>query len=87
MVEYSDNCAKYIDCKDKTTTGEPNVKECPFPLPFDDKSQKCEHFSMVRCGTRYEPKDACKSLSYIFKIKKGKKQKMKTPMPLVQDQT
>ncbi|XP_011439778.3 uncharacterized protein [Magallana gigas] len=59
MVEYSDNCAKYIDCKDETTTGEPNVKECPFPLLFDDKSQKCEHFSMVRCGTRYEPKDAC----------------------------
>lgn len=87
MVEYSDNCAKYIDCKDKTTTGEPNVKECPFPLLFDDKSQKCEHFSMVRCGTRYEPKDACKSLSYILKTKKGKKQKMKTPMRLIQDQT
>lgn len=61
MVEYSENCAKYIDCQDTTTTGAPNVKECPFPLLFDEKSQKCVHFSMVHCGTRYEPKDACKS--------------------------
>lgn len=60
FVEFPDNCAKYYDCEDPSSTaGEPKVKECPFPLLFDKKSQKCEHFSVVQCGTRFEPKDAC----------------------------
>lgn len=37
MVEYFDNCVKYIDCKDKIIIGELNVKECLFFLLFDDE--------------------------------------------------
>ena len=57
----TESCAKYYDCRDAIpASGEPKLKECPFPYLFDEKLQECLHFSQVDCGTRYEPKDACK---------------------------
>jgi hypothetical protein len=56
----SGNCARYYDCENKISEEKAKLTECPFPLLFDIKSQRCDHFSMVQCGTRYEPKDACK---------------------------
>ncbi|XP_048739126.2 uncharacterized protein LOC125653602 [Ostrea edulis] len=58
-LEYAENCARYYDCENKILEGNPKLTECPFPLLFDVESQRCDHFSMVQCGTRYEPKDAC----------------------------
>ncbi|XP_061179340.1 uncharacterized protein LOC133187964 [Saccostrea echinata] len=56
----AENCAKYYDCDTKVSSvGEAEVKECPYPLLFDENSQRCHHYSTVQCGTRYEPKDAC----------------------------
>ena len=56
----TESCAKYYDCRDAIlASGEPKLKECPFPYLFDEKLQECLHFSQVECGTRYVPKDAC----------------------------
>jgi hypothetical protein len=59
-LEDAENCARYYDCENKISEGKAKLTECPFPLSFDAKSQRCDHFSMVQCGTRYEPKDVCK---------------------------
>ncbi|XP_062594718.1 uncharacterized protein LOC134256037 isoform X2 [Saccostrea cucullata] len=59
----ANSCAKYKDCETKKSpsgkTAQSRVKECPYPLLFDEKSQRCHHYSTVQCGNRYEPKDAC----------------------------
>lgn len=58
-----DNCAQYYDCssREATVSSDPTVRECEFPLLFNDVTKQCEHFSQVTCGLREEPLDACKS--------------------------
>ncbi|PVD24728.1 hypothetical protein C0Q70_15213 [Pomacea canaliculata] len=56
-----DNCAQYYDCssREATVSSDPTVRECEFPLLFNDVTKQCEHFSQVTCGLREEPLDAC----------------------------
>lgn len=58
----ADNCAQYYDCSSQEVTvdlQDPHVVECTFPLLFNPDTKRCEHYDMVKCGDRPEPKDAC----------------------------
>ncbi|XP_067685003.1 uncharacterized protein [Haliotis asinina] len=56
-----DNCAQYYDClsRDSTITSDPSVKECEYPMLYNDETNRCEHYSQVTCGQRREVKDPC----------------------------
>ena len=56
------SCAKYVECassgKSKSSMVE---RECPCPQLYDITTQKCSHYSNVRCETGvFEPKSPCK---------------------------
>ncbi|XP_046372857.2 uncharacterized protein LOC124146560 [Haliotis rufescens] len=56
-----DNCAQYYDCvsRDSTLTSDPLVKECPYPMLYNDETNRCEPYALVTCGQRKEAKDPC----------------------------
>ncbi|XP_069142701.1 uncharacterized protein [Argopecten irradians] len=57
-----ESCAKYIHCPasgDLVLPVIPEVRECPYPLLYDEDSKQCAHPDSVKCGDRFEPKDPC----------------------------
>ncbi|XP_060066265.1 uncharacterized protein LOC132546564 [Ylistrum balloti] len=57
-----ESCARYIACPVPKETGTPvipEVQECPYPLLYDEESQRCAYPETVKCGDRTEPKDPC----------------------------
>ncbi|XP_041379685.1 uncharacterized protein LOC121392602 [Gigantopelta aegis] len=61
MTAKSDNCAQYFDCRSRETTisQDPHLKECPYPLLYNEDEKRCEPHTSVECGKRKEPVDPC----------------------------
>jgi hypothetical protein len=65
-LEHPYNCAKYYVCDSRNPIGTmARIEECDFPYLFNPNSERCEHYSIVKCGQRYEPKNQCKTGFYI----------------------
>ena len=59
----ADNCGQFYDCSSRQATVDatnPHVVECKYPFLFNEDSKRCEHYSMVKCGSRKELLDGCK---------------------------
>ncbi|XP_005113274.1 uncharacterized protein LOC101859542 [Aplysia californica] len=54
-------CAQYYHCGQpaQERVWEEHLRECPYPMLFNLDTRRCEHHSMVDCGTREEPVDPC----------------------------
>ena len=63
LIVDPDNCARYYNCSQMITYDgfQQYQAECDYPLLFNDKSKSCDDFTLVKCGTRMEPKAPCKS--------------------------
>ncbi|KAL4228860.1 hypothetical protein ACF0H5_011900 [Mactra antiquata] len=60
IIQLSDNCAQYIDCRSYITGANMNaVQECTYPDLFSTTSMTCEKFESVTCNSRKEPKAPC----------------------------
>ncbi|XP_071165550.1 uncharacterized protein [Mytilus edulis] len=62
VVPHPDNCAQYIDCRQKNTPLGNYRQECPYPQLVslgDATGLPCKTFQSVQCGARPEPKNAC----------------------------
>lgn len=62
-MPHPDNCAQYIDCRQKNTPLGNYRQECPYPQLVslgDATGLPCKTFQSVQCGARPEPKNACK---------------------------
>ncbi|KAL3852459.1 hypothetical protein ACJMK2_016093, partial [Sinanodonta woodiana] len=58
IVASEFHCAQYFDCTETNHTSPyPRVNECPFPNLFDRASEKCLQPELVKCDTRFEPKE------------------------------
>lgn len=63
VVPHPDNCAQYIDCRQKNTLLGNYRQECPYPQLVsltDSVGTPCKPFDSVICGARPEPKNPCK---------------------------
>ncbi|XP_048741495.1 uncharacterized protein LOC125655293 [Ostrea edulis] len=58
LLPHPDSCAKHIDCS-KVMQGMMGEFECPFPTLWNSETKRCDSPLNVKCGTRWEPKDAC----------------------------
>ncbi|KAJ8301992.1 hypothetical protein KUTeg_020979 [Tegillarca granosa] len=60
-IPDKDNCARFYACPNNASrnSAEMELKECPFPLLYDEDLKMCGYPDAVKCGSRYEPKDAC----------------------------
>jgi hypothetical protein len=65
LLPHPKSCAKHVDCS-KVMQGMLGDFECPFPTLWNPDIKRCDSPLAVKCGTRWEPKDACK---VIFKRK------------------
>ncbi|XP_069100906.1 uncharacterized protein [Argopecten irradians] len=57
-----ESCAKYMYCpfpRELGTPAIPEVRECAYPLLYDEDMKRCAHPDFVKCGDRFEPKDPC----------------------------
>ncbi|XP_062597789.1 uncharacterized protein LOC134259204 isoform X1 [Saccostrea cucullata] len=72
VIESTTDCHKYYDCSniDPALGGgigqmfnswtAKHLHECHYPLLFSNETLRCENYTEVVCGTRYEPKWACR---------------------------
>lgn len=68
IVPHPSECQLYYNCSIpfmnhqtyNLRSLEEHMVECPYPLLFDTKTEKCEDFDKVDCGNRTEIADACK---------------------------
>lgn len=67
LLPHPDSCAKHIDCS-KVMQGMMGEFECPFPTLWNSETKRCDSPLNVKCGTRWEPKDACKTIRMCFRI-------------------
>ncbi|XP_062600106.1 chitin-binding domain protein cbd-1-like [Saccostrea cucullata] len=81
VIESSTDCHKYYNCSEvdpelgggigqmfNSWTAR-NLHECHYPFLFSNETLRCENYTDVVCGTRYEPKWACNY--YRLKCKKS----------------
>ncbi|XP_062594326.1 uncharacterized protein LOC134255777 [Saccostrea cucullata] len=67
-LEHPYNCAKYYVCDANTPSGTmARIHECDFPSLYSPESGRCEHYSVVKCGQRFEPKSHCEYDKYLCK--------------------
>ncbi|XP_071083546.1 uncharacterized protein [Haliotis cracherodii] len=65
LIPHPTKCAQYYNCSapgmiiDRYFSLGQNLQECPFPELYNPETQRCEHFSMVTCGSRTEPLGKC----------------------------
>ncbi|XP_046555121.1 uncharacterized protein LOC124264424 [Haliotis rubra] len=64
LIPYPTNCARYYNCSAPAIRRyypgiEKNLQECDYPQLYNPDTHRCEHYSMVQCGSRFEPLDAC----------------------------
>ncbi|XP_048257678.1 uncharacterized protein LOC125383479 [Haliotis rufescens] len=64
LIPHPTECAQYYNCsapglKMQGYTLGQNQQECPFPELYNPDTQRCEHYSMVTCGSRREPLGRC----------------------------
>lgn len=59
VLPHPQSCAKQVDCS-LVMAGMVGVMECPFPTLWSTDTKRCDNPFTVKCGTRWEPKDACK---------------------------
>lgn len=59
VLPHPQSCAKQVDCS-LVMKGMVGVMECPFPTLWNTDTKRCDNPFTVKCGTRWEPKDACK---------------------------
>jgi len=54
-------CAQFYHCGQpaREERWEKHLQECDYPMLYNLDSERCEHFSMVKCGLRREPIDPC----------------------------
>lgn len=58
VLPHPQSCAKQVDCS-LVMAGMVGVMECPFPTLWSTDTKRCDNPFTVKCGTRWEPKDAC----------------------------
>ncbi|XP_048257665.1 uncharacterized protein LOC124146559 isoform X2 [Haliotis rufescens] len=64
LIAHPTKCAQYYNCSapglkiNRYILG-PHLQECPFPQLYNPETQRCEHYSMVKCGKRTEPLGMC----------------------------
>ncbi|XP_055999588.1 uncharacterized protein LOC125656654 [Ostrea edulis] len=60
-------CQLYCNPNFKMWNGFPNnLAECPYPEQFSERTQRCENFTKVTCGSRPQIKDYCKYWVQLF---------------------
>ncbi|KAK3095139.1 hypothetical protein FSP39_010723 [Pinctada imbricata] len=62
VIPHPNNCAQYIDCRQRNTPLGNYKQECPYPMlvsPTDTTGTPCQSFEAVQCGSRPEPMSPC----------------------------
>ncbi|XP_052778854.1 uncharacterized protein LOC128216333 [Mya arenaria] len=63
VFPHPTECQAFYNCSVRYTWiprfFEQHLVECPYPQLFNTETKKCDHFEIVKCGTRTEFKDGC----------------------------
>ncbi|XP_067685013.1 uncharacterized protein [Haliotis asinina] len=64
LIPHPTDCAQYYNCSAPAKTfysylREKNLQECPYPQLYNTDTRRCEHYSMVKCGNKFEPLGVC----------------------------
>ena len=59
VAPHPDNCAQYIDCRQRDTTFGNHRQECPYMELFDEATKTCRPYAQVQCVGRPEPVAPC----------------------------
>lgn len=69
IIKNADDCHRYYNCsgEDPGLSGwvfydfwpSKYKHECHYPLMFSDVTMRCEHYTVVNCGTRFKPTWEC----------------------------
>ncbi|XP_071083537.1 uncharacterized protein [Haliotis cracherodii] len=61
VIPHPTNCAQYYNCSEPKQGyfWPEHLRECTFPQLYNVITKRCEHYTMVECGERVEPKNRC----------------------------
>ncbi|XP_071083545.1 uncharacterized protein [Haliotis cracherodii] len=61
LIAHPTKCAQYYNCREAAMKHywEKNLQECPYLQLYNPGTQRCEHYTMVTCGSRTEPVWKC----------------------------